>query len=156
MQSGKPVSDHEVSRAHRGPATALTSNSQLPSASLKPFLQTLLANLPEESTPRVISVKPEIPAPTPIRPNGQKVKPSGAAYQPSVVFVLELATLLVARDQETMAELGKDLAEALQGMVRDADHAHPVTLSRTVYYLLSFLRASKVSPTHLASRKHNR
>jgi len=122
----------------------LTKSSQLPPASLKPFLQTLLAHLPEDTTPRVISVKPEIPAPTPIRPNGQKVKPRGNSYDPSVVFVLELATHLVVRDEDTMAELGQTLAEALQGLVRDADHAHPITLSRTVYYLLSFLHASNV------------
>jgi len=85
-----------------------------------------------------------MPAPTPIRPNGQKVKPRGNAYDPSVVFVLELATHLVVRDEDTMAELGQTLAEALQGLVRDADHAHPITLSRTVYYLLSFLHASNV------------
>jgi len=119
-------------------------SSQLPSASLKSFLQTLLAHLPEESTPRVISVKSEIPAPTPIRPNGQKAKPSGITYDPSVVFVLELATMLVARDREIMDDLGKVIAEALQGMVRDAEHVHPVTLSRAVYYLLRFVRGSCV------------
>jgi len=126
-------------------AHLLNSCSQLPSAALKSFLQTLLTHLPEESTPRVISVKSELPAPTPIRPNGQKAKSTGITYDPSVVFVLELATMLVARDRGTMDELGKEIAEALKEIVRDAEHVHPVTLSRTVYYLLSFLRGSHVS-----------
>lgn len=79
-----------------------------------------------------------------MRPNGQKSKPNGITYDPSVVFVLELATVLVGRDEDTMNELGQVIADALQGMVRDAEHVHPVTLSRTVYYLLSFLRDSHV------------
>lgn len=52
--------------------------------------------------------------------------------------------MLVTRDRETMDDLGKVIAEALQGMVRDAEHVHPVTLSRAVYYLLSFLHGSCV------------
>lgn len=93
-----------------------------------------------------------MPAPTPLRPNGQKAKTNGTTYDPSVIFVLELATMLVARDRETLNELGKDIAEALQGLVRDAEHVHPVTLSRTVYYLLSFLRGSHVSVYVFVSR----
>lgn len=93
-------------------------------------------------------VKPDLPAPTPIRPNGQKAKPVGLAYDPSLVFVLELTTILVARDADTVTSLGKELASALQNVVRDSSHVHPVTLSRAVYYLLSFLRASHVSIDH--------
>lgn len=70
----------------------------------------------------------------------------GVAYDPSIVFILELATILAARDQSTMTRFGKRVSSALQAVVRDASHMHAVTLSRTVYYLLSFLRASHVSP----------
>lgn len=41
-----------------------------------------------------------------------------------------------------MSKFGKQISGALQAVVRDASHVHPVTLSRAVYYLLSFLRAS--------------
>ncbi len=93
----------------------------------------------------MIVVKPDLPAPTPLRPNGQKVKPIGLAYDPSLVFILEFATILAARDAETIASLGKEVGDALQTVVRDASHMHPVTLSRAVYYLLSFLRACHAS-----------
>lgn len=87
-------------------------------------------------------VKPDIPAPTPVRPNGTKSKQIGLAYDPSLVFVLELATVLTSRDAASIAECGKELAVALQSVVSDSAHVHPVTLSRTVFYLLRFLRAS--------------
>lgn len=90
----------------------------------------------------MIVVKPEMPAPKPVRPNGEKIKQVGLAYDPSLVFILELCTILAARDQSTMQKFGKRIAASLQAVVRDASHMHPVTLSRAVYYLLSFLRAS--------------
>lgn len=127
-------------------STSLTVRSHLPLESLEVFFQTLVAHIPEESTPRVIVVKAEMPAPTPVRPNGQKAKQVGIAYDASVVFVLEFATILTARDAETISKFGEEIADALQSVVRDAPHMHPLIVSRAVYYLLSFLRASHVSP----------
>lgn len=117
----------------------------MPVDSLHIFFKTLLAHIPEDPSPRVIVVKSEAPAQVTARTNGQKAKPIGIAYDPSNVFVLELATILAARDAETIEKLGEDVVDSLQSVVRDASHMHPVTLSRTVYYLLSFLRASHVS-----------
>lgn len=118
--------------------------SRLPVEALKLFVDALLEKLPQNSTPQVIVVKPEMPAPTPIRANGQRAKPISLTYDPSLVFVLEFVTILVARDDSTMKAMGKEVADALQTVIRDAPHVHPVTLSRAVYYLLSFLRASHV------------
>ena len=116
---------------------------KLPPEALKALVTTLLSRLPEDSSPKIIAVKPDIAAPTPVRPNGTaKAKQVGLTYDPSLVFVLEMSTLLASRDTTTMAECGKDLASALQSVVRDSSHVHPVTLSRAVFYLLSFLRAS--------------
>lgn len=120
-------------------------DSKLPIEPLQAFLEALLTHLPEDATPQVIVVKPEMPAPKAVRPNGQKSKSVGLAYDPSIVFVLELATILSARDPDTMSKFGKQLSGALQAIVRDAAHMHAVTVSRAVYYLLSFLRASHVS-----------
>lgn len=141
------VPEHKVCRWSRGMDTSGWTNllSLLPLDSLKALVSTLLARLPEDTSPKIMIVKPEIPAPTPIRPNGQKTKQVGLAYDPSMLFVLEFATRLSTRDEETVAALGKDLSEALMGVVRDASGVHPVTLSRAVYYLLSFVRASHVS-----------
>jgi golgi-specific brefeldin A-resistance guanine nucleotide exchange factor 1 len=118
--------------------------SELSVESLKSLTDSLLSNLPEQESPRVITVKPEMPAPTPLRGNGQKVSQSAEppVYDPAVVYVLELATILALRDEETITALGPDVSEALQAVIRDADQPHPVALSRTVFYLLALLRAS--------------
>jgi len=117
----------------------------MPVGSLKSLVECLLAQIPEDTTPRVIVVKPELPAPTPARTNGQKAGPNTPPYDPTLVFVLELATLLALRDAETIEFLGKDVADALQSVIRDSAKVHYVVLSRVVYYLLSLLRASDVS-----------
>lgn len=118
--------------------------SELPIESLKSLTMSLLSHLPENESPRVITVKPEMPAPTPLRTNGTQRAPaeSGPIYDPAVVYVLELATILALRDEETITTLGSDVANALQTVIGDADRLHPVALSRTVFYLLSLLRAS--------------
>lgn len=120
-------------------------SSQLPTESLTLFLDTLLSHMPEEGDPRVIVVKSELPSPTGTRPSEPKSNSVSLAYDASVVFVLELATILAVRDTEVIAKLGEEVVDALQGVLRDASHVHPLTLSRTIYYLLSFLRASHVS-----------
>lgn len=89
-----------------------------------------------------MSVKPDIPAPKPIRPNGQKQNAQGPAYDPGQLFILEFATLLAIRDSDTVATLGRDLSVLLMGIIRDPTHVHPLTLSRAVYYMLMLLRVS--------------
>ncbi|KAM3424650.1 hypothetical protein BST61_g6638 [Cercospora zeina] len=116
--------------------------SELPIDSLKSLTMSLLSHLPEQDSPRVIAVKPELPAPTPLRGNGTKVRDEPPAYNPAVVYVLELGTILALRDEETITALGPEVAEALTSVTRDTDRLHPVALSRTVFYLLSLLRAS--------------
>ncbi|KAH9810480.1 GEA2-GDP/GTP exchange factor for ARF [Teratosphaeria destructans] len=119
--------------------------SELSLDSLRSLTDSLLSHLPEQESPRVISVKPDIPAPTPLRGNGQKLSQNAEpqpVYDPAVVYVLELATILALRDEETITALGPDVSEALQAVIGDAEHLHPVALSRTVFYLLALLRAS--------------
>lgn len=111
----------------------------------------LLRQLPEQSSPVVIVVRPEKPAPTPIRTNGHRPNSSSPAYDPSVVFVLELSTILATRDAESVSLMGQTVADALQSIVRDAANVHPLILSRAVYYLLYLLNASQVRSTlHLS------
>lgn len=117
--------------------------SELPVESLKSLTLSLLSHLPESDSPRVIAVKPEMPAPTPVRANGIKRSTVELpVYDPAVVYVLELATILALRDEETISALGSDVAKALQTVISDAEHLHPVALSRTLFYLLALLRAS--------------
>ena len=118
----------------------------MPVEALKSFTTALLLQVPEDETsPRVIVVKPQIPAPTPIRPNGQKAQPAKPTYDPAYVCLLELATIFAMRDEETVAALGKEVAEILQSAVRDSERLHPVAVSRASYYLLKLLKASDVS-----------
>lgn len=114
--------------------------SELPVQSLKALTSALLSHLPEADSPRVIAVKPELPSP--VRANGTKASTEAPVYNPAVVYVLELATILALRDEETITTLGAEVADALQTVIRDADRLHSVALSRTVFYLLSLLRAS--------------
>jgi brefeldin A-resistance guanine nucleotide exchange factor 1 len=124
----------------------LSNISQLPIDSLKSLLLSLLEQIPEDSSPRVIVVKPDIPPPAPSpRLNGSKNKFNQPVYDPSLVFVLELATVLALRDEETVRELAKDVTGALQTVIRDAAKLHSVVTARSVYYLLSLLKASNVS-----------
>jgi brefeldin A-resistance guanine nucleotide exchange factor 1 len=119
--------------------------SELPVESLRSLIATLLSQIPEDSSPRVIVVKPELPAPTSPRPSSRRSRANAAAYDPTLVYVLEFATMLALRDAETVRELGKDVAAALQSVLRNAANVHFVTVSRVVYYLLSLLKASHVS-----------
>ena len=123
--------------------------SQLPFVSLDVFLDTLLSHIPEEADPRVIVVKSETPANQTTRSNGQRHKSEKIPYDSSVLFVLELATVLAARDAEVMQKLGADVVDALQSVLRDANQTHSLTLSRTIYYLFNILKASHVWLTFL-------
>lgn len=123
----------------------LANISQLPVESLRSLLMSLLEQIPEDGSPRVIVVKPEMPPAISPRSNGNKMKLSRPAYDPSLVFVLELATVLAVRDEETVKELAKDVADALASVIRNASQLHPVVTARSVYYLLSLLKASNVS-----------
>ncbi|KAF2708899.1 cytohesin-2 [Pleomassaria siparia CBS 279.74] len=121
----------------------LTNISQLPVESLRSLLESLLEQIPEDGSPRVIVVKPEVPpSSTSPRQNGTKTKLNRPVYDPSLVFVLELATVLALRDEETVKELAKDVTDALASVIRDASKLHPVVIARSVYYLLSLLKAS--------------
>lgn len=123
-----------------------TSNTDLsrnmPTSSLKPLVEALLEQLPDDPTSVVISVKSETEPPT--SPNGPK-SPAGPLYDPSMVYLLEFVTVLALRDGETIEALGGDVAEALQNVMRNATSYHPIMISRTMFYLLHLLRASYVS-----------
>ena len=116
----------------------------LPVLSLRSLVDTLLAQIPEDSSPRVIVVKSENMPPVSPRPDGKVNTRRGStvAYDPTLVWALELATLLAMRDRETVAELGRDVAVALQTVMRSVESLHFVTTSRVVYYLLQLLRVS--------------
>lgn len=115
----------------------------MPVKALKPLVEALLAQIPDDPSAIVISVKSEtdISAPT----NGQKSANSEPVYDPAMVYLLELCTVLALRDKETVTALGADVAEALQNVMRHAGSYHSIMISRTMFYLLHLLHASYVS-----------
>ncbi|KAJ5587336.1 uncharacterized protein N7459_003101 [Penicillium hispanicum] len=119
----------------------LTNIKSLPLSSLRPLVETLLSQLPEDNAPAVIVVKPERPSPV-SRSSGPRVDPNQPKYDPSMIFILELATVLTLRDENALENLGEMLATTLQALVRDAKNLHPLTVSRIVSYLLNLLRLS--------------
>lgn len=125
----------------------------MPADALKSLVQALLDHLPKESSP--IVVKPDRPASAPIRTNGHQSKARGMSYDPSVVYLLESATVIALRDSDTIAAVGEWVADALQNVVRDASNSHPLIVSRAVFYLLHLLNASQVGNDHSASEIWN-
>lgn len=124
----------------------------MPPQSRQSLVRALLKQLPEPSSPAVIVVRPDRTAPAPIRTNGHRANPSKPAYDPSVVFILEMATIMATRDHDAVALIGQAVADALQTVVRDATNVHPLILARAVYYLLYLLNESQVSP-HLGLQR---
>jgi brefeldin A-resistance guanine nucleotide exchange factor 1 len=119
----------------------------MPVDSLKPLIQALLAQLPDDPSSIVISVKsvnePLSPA------NGQKRSLTGPIYDPAMVYLLELCTVLALRDGETISAFGGDVAEALLDVMRNASSYHHIMISRTMFYVLQLLHASYVSTQDL-------
>ncbi|PKY03615.1 guanine nucleotide exchange factor [Aspergillus campestris IBT 28561] len=113
----------------------------LPLEAVGPLVESLLAMLPEESTPAVIVVKPERPAPTRGGARGP-LHDSRTAYDPGMIYLLELATILTLRDRATLEAMGERLLAALQAFIRGARNLHSLALSRVVSYLFNLLRLS--------------
>jgi brefeldin A-resistance guanine nucleotide exchange factor 1 len=106
------------------------------------IVESLLAQLPEESAPAVIVVKPERPLPL-SRANAKPIT-SRNQYDPGMMYLLELAAILTLRDHQTIENLGEGLLASLQGFIRDARNLHTLALSRVTTYLLNLLRLSHV------------
>jgi brefeldin A-resistance guanine nucleotide exchange factor 1 len=79
------------------------------------------------------------------RNSNTRADPNQPKYDPAMIFILELVTVLTLRDENTLEALGETLATTLQTLVRDAKNLHPLTVSRIVSYLLNLLRLSHVS-----------
>ena len=124
----------------------------MPPQSLKSLVLAFLKQLPEDSSPVVIVVKPDLPSPTPAKADGHRQDSGHPVYDPSIVYILELVTIIAMRNDESIAAVGQDVAEALQSVVRDAPNVHPLIVSRAVFYLLHLLHASQVSSSHSAKR----
>lgn len=109
------------------------------------LVQALLEQLPEGTSPVVIVVKPDMPSAALPRSNGTRTSPHGSVYDPAIIYLLELATLIALQSEESVTVVGPAVAEALQNLVRDAANMHPLIASRATLYLLHLLSVSHVS-----------
>jgi brefeldin A-resistance guanine nucleotide exchange factor 1 len=66
--------------------------------------------------------------------NGQEAKDK--PYDPSILFLLEMATSLAIRDEESMKTLSAEVAEYCTEILRQRKHLHPILLERSLIYLL--------------------
>ncbi|MCJ1313116.1 GDP/GTP exchange factor for ARF [Agyrium rufum] len=112
----------------------------LPIDSLRTLVLALLDELPENPSPVVITVKSDPSSPNSAKTNGHRT--TSSKYDPNAVFILELVTLLAIRDSESIDAVGKDVSEALQNTIRDGANVHPMTISRTIFYLFHVLKQS--------------
>lgn len=113
---------------------------KLPPASTKTLIQALLDQLPESNHEAVITVKQEgMPTPP---PNGQNSSSGPLKYDPTVAFLLEFVTRLAIKDDESVKAMGKEVFDAMQGILRDPAQWHPITVSRATFYALKLLKAS--------------
>ncbi|KAL8761737.1 MAG: hypothetical protein Q9184_002179 [Pyrenodesmia sp. 2 TL-2023] len=120
----------------------------MPPRATKDLVLALLEQLPQDSSPAVIVVKPDRP-PTSIKTNGHQQGIRGPQYDPSLVYVLELITLLAVRDESTLAAVGELVVDALQNIIRNAANTHFMVLSRAVFYLLLLLQKSAIQDQSL-------
>lgn len=119
--------------------------SNMSASALQPLVEALLNELPEDESSGVpvITVKqdglPTSPASTPKQGSRQPV------YDPSVVYILELCTVLALRNADTIEALGKKVADALQAILRHSSRFHTILVSRAAFYQFNILKASYVS-----------
>jgi len=58
-------------------------------------------------------------------------------YDPSMLFLLELATSLAIRDATSMQNLSAEVAGYCTEILRQRKHLHPIFVERTLIYLMA-------------------
>jgi len=59
------------------------------------------------------------------------------AYDPSMLFLLEMATCLAIRDATSMRDLSPEVSGYCTEILRQRKHLHPLFVERTLIYLLA-------------------
>ena len=129
----------------------LTTNRSLPVDSLDMLMKALIDELPDDeiADEPSITVKSDSVASSPTA----EPRPKKPAYDPKVVYMLELCTVLALRDRKTVEKLGKGVAEALQGILREPSRYHSALVSRAAFYQFNVLKASYVRLQLVDSRQ---
>ena len=72
-------------------------------------------------------------------------QPGVPHYDPSAIYLLELASMIAIANTDSGEFVSKDVAEVLQDVVRSSNSLHPLVASRAAFYLLHVLHANYVS-----------
>jgi brefeldin A-resistance guanine nucleotide exchange factor 1 len=138
-----------VNACHMGDVFANISN--LPEESLEALVEALLGEIPEDNGSGIVITVKSDTAPASPPPNGQKSRQAGPVYDPAMVYILELCTILALRDDGTIELLGKRVVDVLQAVLRDVTSYHPTLAARATFYLFKLLQAGYVRATLLGS-----
>lgn len=118
--------------------------SNLPDESLEALVDALLEQIPEDAgSEAVITVKADNMPPS--SPALTQKPTAAAAYDPGLVYILELSTVLALRDDHAVRLVGKRVIDAHQAILRDLSQHHAIVIARTTFYLFRLLQASYVS-----------
>lgn len=120
-------------------------DSRLSAESTKVIVQELLCHLPPTSSPAVITVKSDSGLSSSAVASVLGLSSTPSNYDPKTVYILELSVMIAIQSENSGVAVEKDVAEALQGILRDANTVHPLLTSRAVFYLLLLLNHSHVS-----------
>jgi golgi-specific brefeldin A-resistance guanine nucleotide exchange factor 1 len=99
----------------------------------------LLEGIPSETTPVVAVIKQEPGSPLPAKLREQQ-NPSN--YNPSMIYILELSSMIAIKNTDHGGAVSKDVVEALQDVIRSSNGMHPLVVSRAAFYLLHVLNAN--------------
>ena len=84
--------------------------------------------------------EPSAPSPPGLRAregspvNGQEHQDN--SYDPSILFLLEMATSLAIRDEQSMRNLSPEVIGYCTEILRQRKHIHPIWVERTLIYLM--------------------
>lgn len=102
------------------------------------LVHALLEGIPAETTPVVAVVKSDHTV------SNSRTREHSAAtmYNPSTIYILELASMIVIKNKDHGGAVSKDVVEVLQDVIRSSNGIHPLIVSRAAFYLLHVLNAN--------------
>jgi brefeldin A-resistance guanine nucleotide exchange factor 1 len=97
------------------------------------LLESVTIDASEDSRPISPTATAKADVTAPINDQESKAK----AYDPSILFLLEMGTSLAIRDEESMRNLSAEVAGYCTEILRQRKHLHPIQLERSLIYLLA-------------------
>jgi golgi-specific brefeldin A-resistance guanine nucleotide exchange factor 1 len=101
------------------------------------MLENVTIDAPESAAERSDASPPRMKVRDNSAPMNNQEPVEEILYDPSLVFLLEMATSLAIRDEESMRNLSPELAVYCTEILRQRKHLHPILVERTLIYLLA-------------------